>query len=118
MKTRFDDVPCVVLLFWLWSLSAGAAESQLRLEVDNIDWRGGTRVAYDVFDSGEYAQTIYFKVRLTGEPTPFFVTFRGVGATDTKRQAVRGGNHLEYQVYDSVARRTVLRDLPGATVNE
>jgi hypothetical protein len=108
----------VVLLLCLWFSTAGAAESQLRLEVDNIDWRGGTRVAYDVFDSGEYTQTIYFRVRLIGEPVPFFVTFRGVGPTDIKRQAVQGASHVEYQIYDSVARRTVLRDLPGATASE
>jgi len=101
-----------------WLFNVSAAESQLRLEVDNVDWRGGTRVAYDVFDPGEYVQTVYFKVRLTGAPVPFFVTFGSVGAADSKRQASQGGDHVEYQIYDSVARRTALRDLPAATASE
>jgi spore coat protein U-like protein len=108
----------LILLLGLASFSARAAESQLQLEVGNIDWRGGTRVAYHVFDAGEYAQTIHFKVRLTGDPVPFFVTFGSVGAVGTKRRAALGGDEVEYQIYDSVARRTALRDLPAATANE
>jgi hypothetical protein len=107
-----------ILFLGLSSFTAWGAESELRLEVDNTDWRGGTRVAYDVFDSGEYAQIVYFKVRLTGEPCPFFVTFGSVSAADSHRKASQGGNRLEYQIYDSVVRRTVLRDLPAANANE
>jgi len=109
----------VILFSCLWSISAArAAESQLRLEVDNVDWRGGTRVTYDVFDSGEYAQTVYFKVRLTGAPVPFFVTFGSVGAAGSERRAAHGGDSLGYEIYDSVTRRTALRDLPAATASE
>jgi len=108
----------VILLLCLWSFGASAAESQLRLEVDNIDWHGGTRVAYDVFDSGEYAQTVYFKVRLAGEPVPFFVTFGSVAAAGSERRAAHGGDSLGYEIYDSVTRRTALRDLPSATASE
>jgi hypothetical protein len=109
---------CLELGTCQWSFSVSAAESQLRLEVDNIDWRGGTRAAYDVFDSGEYAQTVYFKVRLTGAPVPFFVTFGNVGAAGSERRAAHGGDSLGYEIYDSVTRRTALRDLPGATASE
>lgn len=108
----------VILLVCLGSFNAGAAESQLRLEVDNVDWRGGTRSAYDVFDSGEYAQTVYFKVRLTGAPVPFFVTFGSVGAAGSERRAAHGGDSLRFEIYDSVTRRTALRDLPAATASE
>jgi spore coat protein U-like protein len=86
--------------------------------VDNVDWRGGTRSAYDVFDSGEYAQTVYFKVRLTGAPVPFFVTFGSVGAAGSERRAMQGGDSLGYEIYDSVTRRTALRALPAATASE
>ena len=106
------------LLLCLASLSAGAASSQLRLEADNIDWRGGPRVAYAVFDPGEYPQTIYFKVRLTGAPVPFFVTFGTVGSSGSERRATRGGDNLGYEIYDSLTRRTALRDLPSATASE
>lgn len=108
----------VILILCLGPFIATAAESQLRLEADNIDWRGGTRVAYDVFDSGEFPQTVYFRIRLIGNPVPFFVTFGGVGTTDSRRRATQGGNHIDYQIYESVARRTALRDLPGATSSE
>jgi spore coat protein U-like protein len=106
------------LVFGTGSYCASAAESELRLEVDNIDWRGGTRAAYEVFDSGEYPQTVYFKVRLTGAPVPFFVTFGNVGAAGSERRAAHGGDSLGYEIYDSVTRRTALRDLPGATASE
>ena len=105
-----------MLLIGLWSLNTHGANSQLRLEVDNIDWHGGTRVAYGVFDSGAYAQTVYFKVRLTGPPCLFFVTFGGTVAS--KRQAAHGGSSLGYEIYDSVTRRTALQELPAATANE
>jgi spore coat protein U-like protein len=104
------------LLLCLWSLSASAADSQLRLEVDNIDWRGGPRVAYGVFDSGQYAQAVYFKVRLTGDPCQFFVTFGGTAGSE--RRAAHGGDSLGFELYDSVVRRTALRDLPAATASE
>jgi hypothetical protein len=84
----------VLSLLCLWPLRVIAAESQLRLEVDNIEWHGGRRVAYDVFDAGDYAQTVYFKVRLTGAPVPFFVAFGGVGAADSHRRAAQGGESL------------------------
>ena len=104
------------LLLCLWSLDASGADSQLRLEVDNVDWRGGPRVAYGVFDSGQYAQTVYFKVRLTGDPCQFFVTFGGT--VGSERRAARGGDSLGYELYDSVVRKTALRDLPAATASE
>jgi spore coat protein U-like protein len=103
---------------WLRSFCAIAAQSQLQLEVDNIEWRGGAGVAYDVFDATEYAQTVYFKVRLTGAPVPFFVTFGGVGAAGSGRRAAQGGDSLGFELYDSVTRGTVLRDLPAATASE
>lgn len=119
MKRQKIIAPGNVILVWcLWLLGAQAAQSQLRLEADNVDWRGATRVAYDVFDSGEYAQTVYFKVRLTGPPVPFFVTFGNLGATGSGRLATQGGVSLGYEIYDSVIRRTVLRDLPNATASE
>jgi spore coat protein U-like protein len=108
----------ILLLLFLGSFSAKAAGSQLRLEVDNVDWRGGTRVTYGVFDSGEYAQTVYFKVRLTGAPVPFFVTFGNVGGAGSERRAAQGGDSLRYEIYDSVTRRAALRDLPAATASE
>lgn len=104
------------LLLCLWSLNTSAADSQLRLEVDNVDWRVGPRVAYGVFDSGQYAQTVYFKVRLTGDPCQFFVTFGGTAGSE--RRAGHGGDSLDYEICDSVVRRTVLRDLPVATASE
>jgi hypothetical protein len=109
---------CAAVL-WCGAQGLGhAAQSQLRLEVDNVDWRGGTRVGYDVFDPGEYPQTIYFKVRLTGDPGPFFVTFsRGASGTE-RRQAAFASNSLEYHMYDSITRRTELKDLPAANGNE
>ena len=106
----------VMLVLGLGCVIASAAESQLRLEVDNVDWRGGTRVTYGVFDSGEYAQAVYFKVRLTGDPCPFFVTFGSTAGSE--RRAAHAGHSLEYQIYDSVTRRAVLRDLPAATDSE
>jgi spore coat protein U-like protein len=108
----------VLSLLCLWPLRVIAAESQLRLEVDNIEWHGGRRVAYDVFDAGDYAQTVYFKVRLTGAPVPFFVAFGGVGAADSHRRAAQGGESLGFEIYDSVTRWTALRDLPAATASE
>jgi len=119
MKRQKNIAPGNFILFWcLWSFGAQAAQSQLRLEADNVDWRGANRVAYDVFDSGEYAQTVYFKVRLIGPPVPFFVTFGNLGATSSGRSATQGGLSLGYEIYDSVIRRTALRDLPSATASE
>src|ERR1044072_8960331 len=89
-----------ILLLCLCSLRGNAAECQLRLEVDNVDWRGGSRVSYGAFDSGGAAQGVYFKVRLTGDPCPFFVTFGGT--TGYERRAARGGDALGYEIYDSV----------------
>lgn len=109
---------CAALLWWAAQSLALAAESQLRLEVDNVDWRGGTRVGYDVFDPGEYAQTIYFKVRLTGDPCSFFVTFSRSAPGEDRRRAAFASDSLEYQIYDSINRRTGLKDLPAANANE
>ena len=100
----------------LWSASASPDGSQLRLEVDNVDWRVGPRVSYGVFDSGQYAQTVYFKVRLIGGPCQFFVTFGGTQGSE--RRAVHGGESIAYEVYDSALHRTALRDLPSATTGE
>jgi hypothetical protein len=69
-----------------------------------------------VVETADGAQTVRFKVRLTGPPCPFFVTFGGLA--DSKRQAAHGGDLLVYQIYDSVVRRTTLRDLPAATGSE
>jgi hypothetical protein len=107
-----------LLLLSLWSFNVHPAESELRLEVDHVDWSGGMRAAYDVFDPGEYAQTIDFKVRLIGDPCPFFVTFGSVSGMESQRRASRGGDQIDYQIYDSVARRTALRELPAATASE
>ena len=104
------------LLLCLCSFRASAAGSQLRLEVDNIDWRVGQGVAYGVFDSGQYAQTVYFKVRLTGDPCQFFVTFGGT--VGSERRAAHGGDSLGYELFDSVVHKTALRDLPAATASE
>jgi hypothetical protein len=78
-----------LLLFCVWTGSVTAADSQLRLEAGNVDWRGGARGAYGVFDSSENAQTVYFKVRLTGDPCPFFVTFGSPGGIRAAGRARR-----------------------------
>jgi hypothetical protein len=82
----------VILWLCLRAGSASAAESQLRLEADNVDWRGGAGFTYHVFEAGEYAQKVSFRVRLTGAPCEFFVTFGGVG--NSARRAAAGGATL------------------------
>ena len=93
------------------------AASQLSLQIDNVQWRGGTHTDYNAFDSGEYPQVVSFKVLLTGDPTAFFVTFSTSG-DPLQRKAFFANNQLEYQIYDSSVRRTVLKDLPSATSSE
>jgi spore coat protein U-like protein len=115
-RRAFMGCGAAALLCYLWSSSASVADSQLRLVVDNVDWRVGPRVAYGVFDSEQYAQTVYFKVRLTGDPCQFFVTFGGTAGSE--RRAARGGDSLGYELFDSVVRKTALRSLPAATANE
>lgn len=94
------------------------ADCQLQLEIDHIDWRGGTQGGYDVFDTGEYAQTVYFKLRALGEPCSFFIGI-GTGAPgQDRRKAGFGGEELEYWIYDSMDRRFVVKDVPAAGPNE
>ncbi|HXT12586.1 MAG TPA: hypothetical protein VN873_13565 [Candidatus Angelobacter sp.] len=99
--------------------SRAAAECDLKLEVDNAEWRGGAHAGYGVFDPGEYPQTIQFKVRLvSGDACPFFVSFGGVAQGNFQRQASSGNESINYQIYDSLDRRMLLKDLPSATANE
>lgn len=110
----------LTILSYTFALCSRAAdECDLKLEVDNAEWRGGTRAGYGVFDTGEYPQTIQFKVRLvSGDPCPFFVTFGGVTQGNTRRQAVSGIEGMDYQIFDSLNRRMSLKDLPSATASE
>jgi spore coat protein U-like protein len=108
----------IILLLCLWSFCVLAAESQLRLEVDNIVWRGGTRTAYDVFDAREYAQTVHIKVRLTGAAVPFMVTFGGINTAGSQWRAAQGSDSLGFEICDSVTHPNPLRDLPAATASE
>lgn len=110
-------LPAALLGCSLFATSV-AAECQLRLEVDNIDWRGGVRVGYDVFDPGEYAQAVQFRVHLVGDPCPFFVTFSGSSPGESRRRVAFGTDAMTYDIYDSVDRRTILKDLPVANTNE
>jgi spore coat protein U-like protein len=119
IKTKLFAQLLYAGLLWCASQSLClAADSQLQLEVANVDWRGGPQIGYNVFDPGEYAQTIYFKVHLTGNPVAFFVTFNRSSQGGDRRRAAFGSDSLEYQVYQAATNRTVLKDLPAANANE
>lgn len=106
-------------LFFAVAWCSRAAECDLKLEVDNAEFRGGKSAGYGVFDHGEYPQTVRFKVRLvSGDPCPFFVTFGGVAQGGSRRQASSGSEGLEYQIHDSLNRRMSLKDMPSADANE
>ena len=106
-------------LTYAFALSSRAAECDLKLDVDNAEFRGGKSAGYGVFDQGEYPQIVRFKVRLvSGEPCPFFVTFGGAVQGDFRRQASSGNEGLDYQIHDSLSRRMSLKDLPSADANE
>lgn len=108
------------MLLICWGLHpSAAADCQLRLEVDNVEWRGGSRGGYHVFDPGEYSQTIEFKLHRVGDDCPFFVTFsRGSQGAGQRRAALFGSEALDYQIYHSLEDRTVLKPLPDANANE
>lgn len=107
----------LIILLALGLLNTPALASQLTLQVANVQWVGGTQSDYDAFDSGEYPQVVSFKVLLTGDPVEFFVTF-STSADPLQRKATLGAGYLDYQIYDSAAQRTVLKDLPSATSAE
>jgi spore coat protein U-like protein len=117
-RQKIIEQGAIIALLCLLSFCVMAAPSQLRLEADNIAWRSGARTAYDVFDAREYAQTVNFKVRLTGAPVPFFVTFAGASTAGAQWRAAQGGNSLGFEIFDSVTRWNALRHLPGATASE
>lgn len=115
---RINAFCCGLVLCAMSPVPAIAAQCVLQLEISNVEWRGGTRGGYDVFESSEYPQTVHFKVLSSGDPCPFFVTFSSGLQGDGNRRATAASGTLEYEIYDSVDSRTILKELPAASSNE
>lgn len=101
----------------LAAVAISTARGELRLELDNIQWRGRAGAGYSVFSPEEQVETVRFRVRST-EATPFFVTFGGSADGNGKRKAAAQRDELEFIVFDSVVRRNVLKDLGFANATE
>jgi spore coat protein U-like protein len=94
------------------------AECQLKLVVNNVEWRGGPGAGYHIFDDAEYTQTVDFKVEHKGDACSFFVTFSRGWASDFNRRMGSGGEAPGYQLYKSANKSNVLKDLPSASATE
>jgi spore coat protein U-like protein len=101
----------------LTTVAISTARGELRLEMDNIEWKERGGAGYSVFSPEEQIQTVRFRVRST-EATPFFVTFGGAADGDGKHKAASQRDELEFIVCDSVVRRNALKELGFANANE
>jgi spore coat protein U-like protein len=89
--------------------AGGAPDARLRLEVDNVEWRGGLPGGYDVFEAAEFPQTVHFKVRHQGEACSYFVVF-STGMGKGASRAASGADTLDYHIVASPSRRVILGD--------
>jgi spore coat protein U-like protein len=94
------------------------AASNLTLQINDVQWQGSPGGGYNGFDPVEYSQTVTFTVRHTGQSCEFFVTFSRGGASDFNRRLTISNDILAYQVYDTVSKSNVLKDLPTAQASE
>lgn len=112
------------LLLWMVAIlccgiiPGAATEGGLSLEVNNVEWQGGPRRTYSVFETVSYAQSATLTVKNNGSPQHFFVTFSSNSGNAPLRKAASGGDELGYQIYDTAGGLNVLKDLPGATSTE
>lgn len=131
LKSRF---PRLVRSPWAWILAGAVtllvpamAVSQAMPQactavrfgsVPDFRWQGeGT--GYNPFTPQAYTQEGQIEVRNVGTGTcSFFVTFSFGSAGTINRYMTLGANQLPYNIYDSITRSNVLKDLQTANDNE
>lgn len=92
--------------------------SNLRFgSVPDFRWQGEGG-GYNPFTPQAYTQEGHLEIRSTVGTCSFFVTFSAGSAGNFNRYMVLGANQLPYNIYDSVTRSNVLKDLQSANENE
>ena len=98
----------------------GGRDNHLSLNIGNVNWQGDNGSNYSSFDAVTYRHTVTFEVAQRGtDDSEFFVTFSKESNGDSPRQ-MKGParTSLAYQIYDNARLAYVLKDLPGANINE
>jgi hypothetical protein len=99
------------IIYFLIFLCAFNLESQT-LSLRNVP--NNIRGTYDSTAGFTSANT--FDVRHKGAACSYYITFSAGGAGSyTNRQLKNGTVPLDYQIYDNMTNRNILKDIPGAT---
>ena len=120
MKYRAAAFFAAVTVIWIAVQPSSAwAFCDIALSnVRNVNFRGGD--SYDMFETSEKAQTVYFRVRhYPSDGCSYFVTFsKGQAGSYDRAMNGPGPEDLRYQIYDGAAKNNVLKELPEATAAE
>lgn len=92
--------------------------ANFNVTVDPINWSGEGNFGYEPFDPVEYVQEENFDVTFDpGDEADFFVTFSKGNASNYNRYASCGGATINYQIFDSINKTNILKEIPEASNN-
>jgi spore coat protein U-like protein len=92
--------------------------TNFNVSVDPVTWTGDSNFGYEMFTPVEYVQEENFDVTYdNGDEGNFFVTFSKGNASNYNRYANCGAQTINYQIFDSLNRANVLKEIPEASNN-